>query len=188
MAGRLNRTSRLVCRSQADAGQDCNTIASALSYKFAPKKSGPPRLIESPKPQLKAMQRLILGEILSRVPAHDCAHGFVRRHSCLTAAEIHTGEHVLITADLKDFFLNTRLSRVHGVFRNLGYPHPVSRLLTTLCSTSTRNRYSLDCQCRRGMIGKPENALRRRTCRKERPRRHRWPISAPGALIAVFSV
>ncbi|MBC8051227.1 MAG: RNA-directed DNA polymerase [Chitinophagales bacterium] len=107
------------------------------SYKFAPKKSGPPRLIESPKPQLKAMHRLILREMLNCAPVHECAQGFVRRRSCLTAAKIHAGEHVLITADLKDFFLNTRLSRVHGVFRNLGYAQPVARLLTALCSTST---------------------------------------------------
>ncbi len=107
------------------------------SFKFAPKRSGPPRLIEIPKPQLKAIQKLILKEILNRAPVHDCAHGFVRRRSCLTAAKFHAGEQVLLSADLKDFFLNTRMSRVHGIFRHLGYPTPVARLLTSLCSTAT---------------------------------------------------
>jgi RNA-directed DNA polymerase len=84
-----------------------------------------------------AIQRRILREMLDRVPAHDCAHGFVAGRSCLGAAQVHAGEHIVITVDLKDFFLTTRLSRVHGIFRSLGYPWAVARYLTGLCSSST---------------------------------------------------
>jgi RNA-directed DNA polymerase len=106
-------------------------------YSFVPKRSGLPRLIEAPKPKLMAVQRRILHEILDLVPAHDCAHGFVAGRSCLSAAQVHAGEHIVITVDLKDFFLNTRLSRVHAIFRSLGYPWAVARALTGLCSSST---------------------------------------------------
>jgi RNA-directed DNA polymerase len=108
-------------------------------YSFVPKRSGPPRLIEAPKPKLMAIQRRILHEILDLVPVHDCAHGFVAGRSCLSAAQVHAGEHIVVTVDLKDFFLNTRLSRVHAIFRSLGYPWAVARALTGLCSSSVPN-------------------------------------------------
>jgi len=107
------------------------------AYAFAPKRFGPPRLIESPKPRLKAIQRRILRAILDRVPVHDRAYGFVAGRSCLGAAQAHAGEALVATVDLKDFFLNTPLRRVHGIFRSLGYPWAVARLLTGLCSAST---------------------------------------------------
>jgi hypothetical protein len=107
------------------------------AYAFALKRSGLPRLLESPKPRLKALQRRILRGILDRVPVHDRAHGFVAGRSCLSAAQVHAGEAVVVTLDLRDFFLRTPLRRVHGLFRSLGYPWAVARLLTGLCTTST---------------------------------------------------
>jgi RNA-directed DNA polymerase len=106
-------------------------------YTFIPKASGPPRLIEAPKSTMKLIQRRILRSILDPMPVHDCAHGFVAKRSVLTAARLHAGEAVLVTADLKDFFTTTRLSRVHGIFRALGYPWSVARALTSLCGTAT---------------------------------------------------
>ena len=106
-------------------------------YTWMPKKSGPPRLIEAPKPLLKGLQRKILREILDRVPVHDCAHGFRKKHSCMTAAQLHAGEDVVATVDLKDFFPSIPIRRVHGLFRCLGYPWNVARYLTGLCSTAT---------------------------------------------------
>ncbi len=106
-------------------------------FTFIPKASGPPRLIEAPKSTMKLIQRRILRSMLDPMPVHDCAHGFVAKRSVLTAARMHAGEAVLVTVDLKDFFTTTRLSRVHGVFRALGYPWSVARALTSLCSTAT---------------------------------------------------
>jgi RNA-directed DNA polymerase len=106
------------------------------TYHFMPKRSGPPRLIEAPKSRLKAIQRRIPREILDRVPPHDCAHGFVAGRSCRGSAQAHAGEALVIAADIREFFPITPLRRVHGIFRNLGYPWTVARLLTGLCSTS----------------------------------------------------
>ena len=114
-----------------------NPVLQHYDYVFVPKNSGPPRLVEAPKPKLKAVQRQILREILDKLPPHDCAFGFVAERSCLNAAQQHAGEAVVIALDLKDFFAGAPLKRVHGIFRSLGYPWAVARDLTGLCSTAT---------------------------------------------------
>ena len=86
---------------------------------------------------MKAMQKRILHELLETIPVHPSAHGFVGGRSCLSAAQAHAGEFLVATVDLKDFFLNTPLQRVHGIFRSIGYPWAVARLLTGMCSSST---------------------------------------------------
>lgn len=106
-------------------------------YHWIPRRTGPARLIEAPKPFLKSIQRQILRDILDRIPVHDCAHGFRKRRSCITGAHLHAGEHVVIAADLKDFFPGIPLRRVHGLFRSLGYPWAIARILAGLCSTAT---------------------------------------------------
>jgi RNA-directed DNA polymerase len=118
-------------------GRTAIPILQHYTYSFVAKASGPPRLIEAPKPRLKTMQRRILHDILDQLPAHDAAHGFVAGRSVLTSAAVHAGEAVVITVDLKDFFTTTRLSRVHAMFRALGYPWSVARALTALASTMT---------------------------------------------------
>jgi len=106
-------------------------------YTWMPKKSGPPRLIEAPKPLLKGMQRKILDEILDPIAAHDCAHGFRKNRSCVGAAQLHAGEDVVIAVDLRDYFPSVPMRSVHGLFRCLGYPSNIARYLTGLCSTTT---------------------------------------------------
>ncbi|MBL8567063.1 MAG: RNA-directed DNA polymerase [Hyphomicrobiaceae bacterium] len=105
-------------------------------YAFVPKRTGPPRLLECPKPLLMAAQRKILSGILDKIRAHDAAHGFVAGRSCLSGASRHAGEDIVIALDLKDFFLTTPVRRVHGIFRALGYPWAVARLLTGLCTSA----------------------------------------------------
>jgi RNA-directed DNA polymerase len=104
---------------------------------WRPKSDGTYRLIEAPKPRLRDLQRRILREILDRIAPHYAAYGFVKNRSCAIAAAKHAGEDVVVTVDLKNFFLNTSLARVHAIFRCLGYPYPVARAFTLLCSTAT---------------------------------------------------
>lgn len=105
--------------------------------KWIAKRAGPPRLIEAPKPMLKSVQRKILHDILDAVPPHDCAHAFRRGRSCITAAQRHAGEDIVVTVDLKDFFPSVPIRNVHGMFRCLGYPWAVARILAGLCTTAT---------------------------------------------------
>jgi len=106
-------------------------------YALIPKRDGTPRLLEAPKPRLKAIQRRILHEILDAVPAHGAAHGFVAGRSCRTGAQIHAGEAVVATFDLAGFFPSMSGPRIHGIFRSLGYPWAVARALAGLCTTIT---------------------------------------------------
>lgn len=111
-------------------------------YKWIEKRHGY-RLIESPKPRLKAIQRRILHEILDLVPAHPVAHGFRCGHSCLTYARPHVRKNVVIRMDLRDFFISIPARRINALFRTLGYPDVTARYLTGLCTNSIPGRASL---------------------------------------------
>ncbi|MBM9466418.1 reverse transcriptase family protein [Nakamurella leprariae] len=95
-----------------------------------------PRLLEAPRPRLKALQRQVLDELLAPVAVHPAVHGFVAGRSVLTGAAVHAGRDTVITLDLEQFFAGLTASRVAGVLRSAGYPEAVSWALTTLvCST-----------------------------------------------------
>jgi RNA-directed DNA polymerase len=101
-------------------------------YGVLPRKGGPPRVIERPKPRLKSIQRRVLHEILDWIPAHDAAHGFTRGRSAVTHARRHTGQFVVVSLDLEDFFASIAVGRVFGIFRTAGYPESVAHALTAL--------------------------------------------------------
>jgi hypothetical protein len=95
------------------------------------------RLLEAPKPRLKALQRKILDEVLAHVPAHDAAHGFVRGRSVSTHAALHVGKPMVMRFDLRAFFTSITAPRAYGVFAALGYPRHVVRAFVGLCTTRT---------------------------------------------------
>ena len=95
------------------------------------------RLVEAPKPRLRAIQRQILAEILGPVPTHPAAHGFVPGRSPHTFAAPHAGQRIVIRLDVLSFFASVTAARVYGLFRTLGYPEPVAYTLTGLCTTWT---------------------------------------------------
>ncbi|MEM9138377.1 MAG: reverse transcriptase family protein [Pseudomonadota bacterium] len=95
------------------------------------------RLVEAPLPRLKAVQRQILNSLLDKVPAHADATGFVRGRDCRTGAARHSGQAVVIRLDLAEFFPSIPSARIHAIFRTLGYPDQVARLLTGLTTTRT---------------------------------------------------
>lgn len=101
-------------------------------YNVVKKRNGSPRLIESPKKILREIQRRILREILENVPIHDAAHGFRKTRGCKTHGALHCGKKWLFTFDLSNYFHSIRWPSVHAIFIGLGYPPPVSRLLTAL--------------------------------------------------------
>lgn len=103
-------------------------------YQWRPRAGRAPRLIEMPKPRLKRIQRRILRHILDPLQPHPAAEGFRRGRSCLTHAEAHTGQAVVVRMDLEDFFQSVPVRRVTALFRCLGYPAPVARVLRGLCT------------------------------------------------------
>jgi RNA-directed DNA polymerase len=105
-------------------------------YRWAPRSSGLPRLIEAPKLRLKEVQRWVLREILDHVAPHDAAHGFTRGRSVLSHAALHAGQPAVLSLDLRDFFTSVAAGRVFGMFRTVGYPPPVAHALTGLCTNT----------------------------------------------------
>ena len=87
-----------------------------------PKRGGGERKICAPKKQLKWVQREILRHILSKVPPHPAAHGFINGRSTVSNAQNHVGAELIVKFDLKDFFPTMHYFRVMGLFASLGYP------------------------------------------------------------------
>lgn len=99
-----------------------------------------PRLLEAPRPRLKALQRRVLSQILSKIPAHDAAHGFVAGRSAVTHAALHAGRALVVRFDLETFFTSVAPARGLSVFRAAGYPSEVAKTLLGLCTTRTPER------------------------------------------------
>ena len=97
----------------------------------------PHRLIEAPKPRLRALQRRLLAEVLARMPVHERAHGFVPGRGVYSFAAGHAGQAVLVSLDLRAFFSTITAARIYGLFRGAGYPEPVAHALTALTTTRT---------------------------------------------------
>lgn len=112
----------------------CDARLAHYHYRLLSKKSGKLRLIESPKPRLKEMQRAILSGILNQIPVHDAAHGFVKGRSIKTFATPHVGRPVVLRMDLQDFFPSISARRIQACFRTAGYPELVADLLGGLCT------------------------------------------------------
>ncbi len=105
-------------------------------YSWIRKRSGKLRLLEIPKSRLKEIQRTVLHDILNRIPAHPCTHGFHRGRSTKTFVAPHIGQDVILRFDLADFFHSVPLGRITALFRRLGYPPNVARLLQGFCTHS----------------------------------------------------
>lgn len=119
------------------AGYQRRTSIEALRhyrYRTLAKRSGGLRLLQSPKPRLKQLQRQILHGILDHVPGHPASHAFRIGRSVVSYVTPHAGRAVILHVDLREFFPSIRASRVFSIFHTLGYPERVSRILTGLCT------------------------------------------------------
>jgi RNA-directed DNA polymerase len=105
-------------------------------YRWVAKASGSLRLIESPKPMLKRIQRRLLDEILLKIPAHEAAHGFRPGRSVSSFVAPHVGRRVVLKMDLRDFFPSITAARVLANFMTTGYPEDVARLMAGLCTNT----------------------------------------------------
>lgn len=143
-------------------------------YQWLPKRAGGLRLVEAPKPRLKALQRRILHEILDRVPPHDAAHGFRPGRGVLSHARVHAGRAAVLRMDLEDFFVSVPAPRVYGLFRTIGYPEEVSRVLTGLC---TSRAPTAEMPSTKGPVTSAELAALYRT--RQRYRTRHLPQGAP---------
>jgi len=103
-----------------------------------PKARGGTRRIAAPRAPLRKVQRIILRQILDRIPAHDACHGFVAGRSTVTNARPHQQAALVLKLDLKDFFPTVHYRRVRGLFEQLGYATPVAGVLAGLTTHRPR--------------------------------------------------
>jgi hypothetical protein len=105
-------------------------------YRWQPKRAGGARLVEAPKPRLKAIQRRLVHTVLDRIPPHEDAHGFRTGRSVRTHIAPHVAQPVVLTLDLAEFFPTITAAWVGALYRTAGYPEAVARLLAGLCTNS----------------------------------------------------
>jgi hypothetical protein len=98
-------------------------------------RSGRVRLLEAPRSNLKAFQRIMLRDVVGLIPPHPAAHGFVPSRSVLTYATPHVGADAVVHLDLQAFFATVTAGRVYGVLRTAGYPEAVAHCLAGLSTT-----------------------------------------------------
>ncbi|NPD04120.1 RNA-directed DNA polymerase [Nocardioides sp. zg-1308] len=101
-----------------------------VSHRVTP--SGAIRVLEAPKPRLKALQRRVLTEVASLIPPHDAATGFRPGGSIRRYTAPHAGRSIVLRLDLEAFFATVSVSRVYGIWRTAGYPEPVAHCLAGL--------------------------------------------------------
>jgi hypothetical protein len=102
------------------------------------KRSGGQRLIHAPKRRLKALQRLLHEQLVSKLPVSPFAHGFRKGRSVATNAAPHVGRAVVIRLDVADCFPAIHLGRVRGLLIAYGYSYPVAQTLAVLMTESPR--------------------------------------------------
>lgn len=131
----VGRVAWLVHR--CEEGQRPHDVRSAhYHFRWAKKRTGSHRLIEAPKPMLKAIQRKLLREILDHVPMHTACQGFVVGRSIRTNAMPHVGQRVVVKLDLENFYSTVGHSRVVAIFRSLGYSREAAIWLAGLTTSS----------------------------------------------------
>lgn len=116
---------------------EASTVTHYVRF-MIPKKSGGERMLSAPHRQLAAAQRWIFEHILTPLPAHDAAHGFVKGRNIVSNAWPHIGAAAVVNLDLTDFFPTITVHRVIGLFRQLGYSPAVATILALLVTESPR--------------------------------------------------
>ncbi len=132
-----NLLARLLGREPEAFAASLNRLRLIAPYESftLPKGGGRTRAIESPDPELKALQRDILEHLLYRVAiAPDC-HGFVPGRSIVSHARLHRNQRSLLNHDLADAFpscsrqrVRAALARCLGSFLKHGAPRAERRV------------------------------------------------------------
>ena len=84
---------------------------------------------------MRRAQWRICSNLLNQVPIPDYIWGFERGRSVPKMAEVHKGQAVVISLDIKDFFPSIKQVDVKQIFETLGVTHSASAtVLSELCT------------------------------------------------------
>lgn len=109
--------------------------AASTSYwkKEIPKPSGGTRLLTSPLPHLKLIQKKLHKKVFQQVPMPGSSHYGLKGRSNISNAWEHAGRAAIFTFDLKSFFPSVRPERVHrSLVTELGCSESVASIITKL--------------------------------------------------------
>ncbi|MDO5682157.1 MAG: reverse transcriptase family protein [Propionibacteriaceae bacterium] len=136
MAAAARGRTRLARRQPTPASAPPRGATGPLCATWAPRRVGPPRLIEAPNSLLKRIQRRI-ASLPRELGAHEAAYGFVRGRSAIDHARLHVGQRRVLTVDLRDFCTHITARRLFGLLITAGYAEGVAYLIAGLSTTAT---------------------------------------------------
>lgn len=136
---RLETTEAILCLLLYTQDQIYNFIKKKeeqyVSFQIPKKNSLNKRFINAPKYRLKMAQRIILSEILEKIPCSDCATAFLKnKNGLFENARVHKNQLFLLKMDFKNFFQSIKTKKVEKIFYNIGYSEEAIKVLTTLCT------------------------------------------------------
>lgn len=105
------------------------------------KRSGRPRLIESPCSGIKILQYKVKPILDKLYKVKKPVHGFVQNdRNIITNATQHKRKPFILNIDLKDFFHSVNFGRIRGIFKNppFGFNDSCATILAQLCTYNGR--------------------------------------------------
>ena len=98
------------------------------------KRSGKPREISEPLPNLKLIHNFILTNILENVKISAFAKAYKKKSNILENTRYHLKQKKVVTLDIENFFPSINSKEVENIFVELGYSELISNLLSKLCT------------------------------------------------------
>ncbi len=117
---------------------DVQEHASLYHHFEIPKRRIGVRQISAPASWLARLQEKILRDVLERVYPHHACYSFLKRHSVLMNARVHSHSWVIWKIDLQDFFPSITNVHVMRVFLEIGYSQKVAKILANACTVFPR--------------------------------------------------
>lgn len=106
-----------------------------VSFRIPKKHSSEKRIINAPKKKLKMAQKIILVEILEKIPCSEYSTAFIKnKNGLLKNALIHKEKVFLLKMDFKNFFQCIKREKIQKNFMELGYDNKISDILAGLCT------------------------------------------------------
>lgn len=100
----FERTAQLTYLSVLDIQRIVKTAPRRYKVYSIPKRSGGLRTIAQPSRELKDIQRIVIREVLSRFPIHNCSKAYREGLGIIDNAKPHSGTNPILKMDFKNFF------------------------------------------------------------------------------------
>ena len=88
---------------------------------YIPKKDGTVRTIESPRKELKIIQKKLYDFLNKTYKPNACVNGFCKTRGIRSNAIKHINKKIILNIDLNDFFHQIHFGRIRGVFLHNPY-------------------------------------------------------------------